>query len=147
VSSQPRSGLAGPHARRVGRGELLRRLLQGGVIVSRAVPRHAAPVHRFRPEMRLAKPCHHVVVAALRVREFLVDERNPAEATRQRRDEIAVRQVPFKADTLLALAVEEKDRWRPRRIKPVEPCRMLFDMRFDRHEVFVDEVGGLLIGV
>ena len=97
--------------------------------------------------MGLAEACHHLVIPALRIGEFLVDERHPAEATRQGGSEIRIRQIPFETDALLAVALEEKDRRRPDGFKPVEPCRMFFDVGCDRHEVLVDEVGCFLVGV
>jgi hypothetical protein len=76
-----------------------------------------------------------------------VHERDAAEAARQRRQEVGIRQISFETNALLAVAVEEKDRRRPDRVESVEPCRMLFDVGFDRYEMLVDEVGCFLIAV
>ena len=97
--------------------------------------------------MGLAKAGHHVIVPALRIGVLLVHERDAAEAARQGSHEIGICQIAFETDALLPIAVEEKDSRRPDRFKSVEPCRMFFDVRFDRHEMLMDEVGCFLIGV
>src|SRR5436190_9411212 len=144
---QPRDRLARPYARRVIRLELFSDSVQNRMVVRRAITRHGAPVHRGWCVMRLPKPRDHVVVPALRIGVFLVHERDPAETSRQGSHEIGVWQIAFETDALLSVAVEEKHSRRPHRVESVEPSRMLLDMRFDRHEMLVDEVGRLLVAV
>jgi len=117
------------------------------MIMRPAVSRHAAPEHGFRSEMRSDELCDDLVVAPLRIGEFLLHERKPANAAAQPSIEISRRQVPFEPNTFLSTAVEQQDCRRPDRTETVKPGGVLLDVRLNGEKVGLDEVGRLLIRV
>lgn len=97
--------------------------------------------------MRISKAGDHMAIPSFRVSVLFLNECDPAEAAGESSDKIFVVQIAFQSHPLFAIAVEQQHRWCPHRTKPVEPCRVLFNVCFDRQEVLVDEVRGLLICV
>ena len=95
--------------------------------------------------MGLAKAREHLVVPALRIRIFLMHEGDAAKTAHESGHKVAVRKVTFYSHPLLAIAVEEKHRRRPHRVKAVEPRRMLLDMGFYRDKLLLNELSSFLI--
>jgi hypothetical protein len=115
------------------------------VIVAGTVLRHSPPVHCFRSEVSIGKASDHTATPLFGSGIFLPHERDAPKPIHQSCIEIIVRQIAFKAYTFLAIAIKQEDRRCPDCTKAVEPSRVFLDMSSDGKEVFMDELGGLLI--
>ena len=117
------------------------------MIVRRAVSRHSAPEHCFGRKLRSAKLRNNLVVPPFGLVKFFSHECEPPEGASQCGVEVAWRQVAFESKTFLADTIKDKNRRHPDRVEPMEPRGVLLDVRFDREELRLDELGRLLIGV
>jgi hypothetical protein len=97
--------------------------------------------------MRISVASHYVAIPSFRIRVSLLHEGHSTKAVHQSSGEILIRQIAFESHTFLTIRIEQEHSRRPDRGKAMEPGRVLLDVSLDWKEVFVNELGRLLIGI
>ena len=108
---------------------------------------HAAPVDRFRRCGGVRVGFSHAGIDLLGVGPFLVHESHAAQTDFQTRAKRILWQVAFDARALDAAGVHHQNGRRPQRVEAFEPCRMLFDVSFERNKVLMDKVCDFFVAV
>jgi len=97
--------------------------------------------------MRISVAGHHVAIPSFRIRVSRLQEGHSTKAVHQSSGEILIRQIAFESHTFLTIRIEQEHSRRPDRGKAMEPGRVLLDVSLEGKEVFVNELGRLLIGI
>ena len=143
----PRGGLQRPDAVWILLAKLGRHLTQHCVIVARFVATHAFPIKSLRCCLSIWKTIKHGRVSPFGVRPVFTHERNARQAELQLRTKLVAGQITFDPMTFSSIRIEYEYGGRPVRVETMEISRMLFDVGFERYEVFVDEGRRYVVGV